>query len=352
LNLLFLSKRRPMSRDLISRPYGRFYHIPRLLALSGHSCTVLLLNYKNEPEETTEIHGIQFISINTGYIPARKYIRKASSIIDSENIDCVIGFSDTYYGILAQYLASKHDIKSIIDAYDNFESYLNWLKPLHSLWRRATRKATHITVAGPGLADLMAKSRPDHTATIVPMAADPEFKPETKNCRSGFDLPEDKKIIGYCGSISSSRDIGILFEAFSIVKETLPDAILALSGRLDNSISLPPDCIWLGYLPDDKMPDLMNSLDLLVVVLKPGDFGDFSYPVKLYEALATSTPVIATDTPATRWILDNNEKVLVQAFNKRALANSITRNIQNPDIQPGKPGWNEAASIYNKLIES
>ena len=46
MNILFLSKRRPQNKDLILRPYGRFYYLPKILAERGHNVHVLLLDYK------------------------------------------------------------------------------------------------------------------------------------------------------------------------------------------------------------------------------------------------------------------------------------------------------------------
>ena len=37
MKILMLSKRRPQGRDLFTRPYGRFFHLPRLLAEAGHT---------------------------------------------------------------------------------------------------------------------------------------------------------------------------------------------------------------------------------------------------------------------------------------------------------------------------
>ncbi|ANX03477.1 hypothetical protein PG2T_04240 [Immundisolibacter cernigliae] len=35
----------------------------------------------------------------------------------------------------------------------------------------------------------------------------------------------------------------------------------------------------------------------------PGAFGDYSYPIKLYEAMACGRPVVAARTASTAWVL-------------------------------------------------
>ena len=49
MKILFLSKRRPQGKDLLTRPYGRFFYLPYWLAQRGHEVYILLLSYKKEP---------------------------------------------------------------------------------------------------------------------------------------------------------------------------------------------------------------------------------------------------------------------------------------------------------------
>jgi len=51
MKLLFLCKSRPMARDLIESPYGRFFYLPKLLAERGHEVRVALLDYRRAPNE-------------------------------------------------------------------------------------------------------------------------------------------------------------------------------------------------------------------------------------------------------------------------------------------------------------
>ena len=137
MKILFLCKRRPQSRDLLIRPYGRFFNLPRELSNKGHKSYLLLLNYRNEPYVRTENNGIVWISESINHFTPFHYYASACELIKNIRPDWVVGFSDIYYGILAEHLGRKFGIKSAIDAYDNFESYIPYLKPLHLLWRRA-----------------------------------------------------------------------------------------------------------------------------------------------------------------------------------------------------------------------
>lgn len=334
-----------MGRDLLTSPYGRFYHLPRLLARRGHEVSILLCSYKREPDQLDVIDkdNIHWHSVSLAALNPFSYYLKARQMTSEIKPDWLVGFSDTYYGILAQYLASRFGSRSLIDAYDNYESYMTWCKPLHYLWRHALATADLVTAAGPQLAELMGRNRLEKPTIVLPMAADPiGFKPLDKiKCRQELGLPSDKKLVGYCGSIHPSRGIDLLFDAYKILLREDKDVELVLTGRKGPGVSIPDGARWLGYLPDEQMPGLLNSMDVLTVINKTSAFGNFSYPVKLYEAMCCQVPVVAAATPATRWILAGFPNFLVASNDSVDLSRKITRILQETTvIDYGKEeGW-------------
>jgi glycosyltransferase involved in cell wall biosynthesis len=256
-------------------------------------------------------YGMKWITESVFPTGPLAYIQRAERLVKEYKPDWIVGFSDTYYGILAAWLGERYRIGSVIDAYDNYESYIPWLKPLHHLWRKAIAEATLITAAGPHLAELLLLSRQDKKAWAIPMASDPGFCPmEKKTCRKELGLPLDKKIVGYCGSLYRNRGVEVMFRAFEILRSEHTDVDFVLTGRREKGLSLPKTVCHLGYLPDRLIPLFLNSLDVLVIANRLSDFGNFSYPVKLYEAMSCRVPVVATDTGPARWILGNREQFL------------------------------------------
>ena len=324
MRIVFLCKRRPQGRDLLTRPYGRFFHLPRTMTQRGHMVTVLLLSYRKEPRVTLEKNGLTWISESLYPTGPFAYVTRAKRLVEQVKPDWVVGFSDTYYGILAVKLAEKCGIPSVIDAYDNYESYIPWLKPLHRLWRKALGRATLVTAAGPHLAKFLASFRLDKKAYTIPMASDPNFRPLDKaECRRELGIPLGKKILGYCGAIHPSRGVEALFRAFEILKKDNPLIELVLTGRKQKGLYIPSGARWLGYMPDEDMPLVLNSLDILLVVNQLSDFGRFSYPVKLYEAMRCQIPVVATNTPPVRWILGDQSPLMADPGDDADLARKV-----------------------------
>ena len=336
-----------MGRDLVSAPYGRFYYIAHYLSEAGHDVELILFSYLKNENETVKIGKLTLNSLSLLPNPATTLL-KACKEIENSSPDWIFGFSDTYYGILAQFLAKKLKKKSLIDAYDNYESYISFLKPLHWLWRRAMRNADIVTCAGRSLKDLFDQYREKEKSVIVPMSVDPaRFRPMVKeHARKKLGLPGDKIIIGFHGSISYSRDIEILFRAFGNIRQALPACKLILIGKKADKIKLPESVDYKGYLPDQQVPLYINSVDVMAITLKDSLFGHYSYPIKLYESMACNVPVVVTRTRSTEWIMRGYEDCLVSPGNAEELSERLLKKIRSPRVNyPPQPDWRTNTEI-------
>ncbi len=352
MKILYLAKRRPQQRDLIMRPYGRFYYLPYLMAQRGHQVYVLLLSYKREPPELVEKDGVAWMSESI-FGGIQRYIRSAQSLVENIGPDWIVGFSDTYYGILALWLAKKYKTKSAIDAYDNFESYIPWFIPLHYCWRRAISEASLVTAAGPNLGELLNTYHPKQLVQIIPMAADPtDFMPRDRmECRENLGLPSQKKLVGYCGSIFRNRGIEVLFKASKFLANEVPNVEIILTGRKERGLKIPKCCRWLGYINDDMVPLVLNSVDVLVVTNRLSSFGTYSYPVKLYEGMKCHIPIVASDTPPARWILKGEDKFLSKPEDPVNLFLKIKNLLALNRFDYGENNsWDKSCDIFEKAL--
>jgi len=111
MRLLFLCKRRPQGRDLLTRPYGRFFYLPYHLAQQGYDVTLLLLDYHASDPVHCYVNGIEWISVSIRQLKHSigpiDYLRQAEMLVKTQTPDRIIGFSDTWYGILAVYLGER-----------------------------------------------------------------------------------------------------------------------------------------------------------------------------------------------------------------------------------------------------
>ncbi len=353
MKFICFAKRRPQQKDLVTRPYGRFYYLPYLLAQRGHDVSVALLDYKPDRPLVFNKGGVQWSCKSVFNWKSSGYFGTINSLIRKNRPDWIVGFSDTYYGILAAHFGQKYGIPFAIDAYDNYESYLPWCKPLHLLWRTAIKKADAVTAAGPQLAQYLNRFRPHNKVHIVPMAADPTgFKPLNKRqCRNRLNLPQDKKLIGYCGSMNQNRGLQTAFSAYELVRREYPDSLLILSGHRLAKTRLPATARHLGYLPDDLIPILLNCMDVLLIPNNLTKFGNFSYPVKLYEAMACQIPVVATATEPAKWILNNEKQHLAHPGDADDMAQKIVNVLQRHINSYEKLNtWENSCDAFEKAL--
>lgn len=346
---MFLCKRRPLGRDLLTRPYGRFYYLPRLLAERGHEVRILLLDYEGGEFIDRQANGIHWLSVPFAATRPLHYLQVIKQELRRDLPDWLVGFSDTWYGVLAEHYARRFGLRACVDAYDNYESYIPWLKPLHWLWRRALRRADLVTAAGPGLLSLMTRGRNSGAAAVIPMAADPTgFKPgDRAAARREFGLNEQAPLVGYCGSLHRNRGVDLLFEAMALLRARRPEVGFVHCGRTWADVPLPEWLESFGYLEDDRVPTLLNAMDVLVVCNQDSAFGQYSHPVKLYEAMACSIAVAATETPATRWILAEHADMLVPAEDARLLCDAIERQLDRGPVDYRViNSWEESATRF------
>ncbi|MGO4501968.1 MULTISPECIES: glycosyltransferase family 4 protein [unclassified Dyella] len=353
MRLLFLSKRHPQQRDLLLRPYGRFFHLPRVLAEQGHQVEVLLCSHHKLPEARKISAGVKWTSLDVRTLGPMGLWKRLATHVDAMKPDWIIGCSDIWFGLLARQLAKRSGARLALDAYDNFEAYIPWNLPLHFAWRRAIRSADLVTAAGPQLAQLLQSyRRKGIEAHVVPMAADPEFVEKDKHtCRLELNLPVDAPLFGYVGSWSKNRGTDVLIRAFRKTLTHEPRAKLVVSGKPPAHVLEEPGVIATGYLTDEQLPILLNALDVAYVITADTSFGRYSYPAKLCEAMACGVPVVATSTEPVRWMLKDNAVHIAPVGNAHALSELTLALLKNTETSYGNlPSWDKSGRQWHDLL--
>ena len=354
LRLLFLCKRHPQQRDLLECPYGRFYHLPTELASFGYDVRVMLCSHRHLPSAEVERDSVRWLSHDLRILGVRGLIRALSREATDFQPDWIIGCSDAWYGPLAQRMAAKTGARLAIDAYDNYESYMPWNLPLHILWQRSIRSADLVTAAGPQLAQrLQSHRRGSHPVEVIPMAADPEFRPLDKQaCRQALGLPINAGFIGYMGSWAKNRGTTVLIEAFRHARAAQSNLQLLLSGQPPQKVLTEPGVLATGYVTDTQLPTLISALDVACIITADTGFGRYSYPAKLCEAMACRVPVVATATEPVRWMLGDHDEYLAPLNNPTALAERMLKQLAEPHADYGpRMSWSDHAQRLSQLLD-
>ncbi len=159
--------------------------------------------------------------------------------------------------------------------------------------------ATRVIAMSQAVADQL---DPRADVVVVHETADPaEFHPTRAGCfRARVGVPDDAPLVGTAGRIDTWKGVDVLLRAWPGVKGARPDAHLVIAGGpvldkqeyfddLARVAAALTDAHWLGMR--DDIPDLFADLDLFVLPsTEPEPYG-----LVAVEALASGTPVVATD---------------------------------------------------------
>jgi glycosyltransferase involved in cell wall biosynthesis len=160
-----------------------------------------------------------------------------------------------------------------------------------------------------------------------------------EEAKEKIGLPKDKKIILYVGHIKKSKGVYTIIDAAKkifldgnrnygfIFIGGLPQSMAQLKQEAQ-SIS---DIIILGQKKPNEIPLFLKAADALVIANSGKDKVESFYtaPLKLFEYMASGSPIIASDVPAIREFIGEKEAVFFEADNVCDLKRAIEETLQN-----------------------
>lgn len=367
MRIIVITKRQYMSKDLIDDHYGRFYEIPLELSKLGHEVIGVSLSYRKKNEgiliNNFESHNkIQWHSYNLRncILPRiKKHQDQLQSIIESFKADIIWACSDSIHAIIGSKLSKTTGIPCVIDLYDNFESYgLSRIPGVIPLFKNAIKNVRAITCVSQTLVNYILTSyKPNGTVNVIENAIPSNlFKSMDKiSCRQHLGLPVNARYIGTAGALNHERGIKLLFEGYEQLALKDKNLHLLIAGPIGKNVILPTGrrIHYLDNLPYDKVPYLINSLDLAVVCNRDTDFGRFCFPQKIYEFMACETPFIASSVDATQALLKKYPYCLYQADNLNDFISTATHQLKHPQ-QPeiNIPTWRDQSIKLEYILNA
>lgn len=142
-------------------------------------------------------------------------------------------------------------------------------------------------------------------------------------------------VIGMVARLDEIKDHDTLLRAFAIVRQTAPATRLLIIGdgplraaleALSQSLGIGEHVDFLGRRTDVEA--LLEKLDLFVFATTR----DEGFGIVLIEAMAKRVPIVASDVPACREVLDGGTVgLLVAAGDPQATAEGILKLVRHPD---------------------
>jgi len=168
--------------------------------------------------------------------------------------------------------------------------------------------------------------------------------------RSLLKFPLDKKVILYSGHLYDWKGAQILADAAGFLSEK--ELIIFLGGTDEDIIKFKEknnkhkNILIAGRKPHEEVPLYLRAADILVLPnsAKNDISRLYTSPLKLFEYMAMQRPIVSSDLPSAREVLDSENCVFFQPDNPKDLAEKI-KVVLNDDMLSEKI----AKQAYNKV---
>ncbi|MDE1966813.1 MAG: glycosyltransferase family 4 protein [Patescibacteria group bacterium] len=259
-------------------------------------------------------------------------LKHARKLMDGDR-DTVIYTKDSYLCILALLLRPFFGYRVA------FESHLIY----HSFRDRfIARSADAIFTVTSFLRSSLVKDygAKETRVAIMPDAVDLDIfdvQMDRASARKGLDLPLDKTLFVYTGRFKTlGMDKGIM-TALSALKAMNDQRLMlvAVGGSASdvkeyqiaaNRLGIGIQAIFLGYVSQSKLALFQKAADALIMPFPFTEhFALYMSPLKMFEYMASKVPIIASDLPAVRDILDDSTAVIVKPGDPESLAEAMKK---------------------------
>lgn len=197
----------------------------------------------------------------------------------------------------------------------------------------------------------------DKNIYITPFGVDLNlFRPLEKSDRQSFT-------IGNIKSLRPVYGIDTLIRAFALLKDCNPelDLRLQIAGegpakgellQLCKDLSIQNNVEFIGFIANDKLPEVYNQLDVAVFLSRKESFG-----VAAIEAMACECPVVTSNADGYLEVVEDGVSgFIVESENPAAAAQSIQRLIDDKCLrrQIGSAGRKRAETLFdwNKNVDT
>lgn len=218
----------------------------------------------------------------------------------------------------------------------------------------SVRHADGIVVVADGIREYVrAGARRLPPVLVAPGAVDLarfDKLPTRQEARRILSLPEGDTIVGYVGSFgfiapwdyNPWKGADVLLDAAKHLQEYTfvfaggePDEIAEVRRRYPE-----PNILLLGQRRVEEIPLILRAADVLVLPNKSGYVVSEQYtsPLKLFEYMASGTPIVASDLPSIRGVVSPNECFLFEPNDPSSLAHAIQSAIEDEQAARNRAG--------------
>jgi glycosyltransferase involved in cell wall biosynthesis len=154
---------------------------------------------------------------------------------------------------------------------------------------------------------------------------------ERMELRRKFGIPTASATVLYCGRLAEGKALPELIDAFAIVAQQVPEALLVIvgDGPLRPKLAMQAEqlhlkenkLLFVGQVSPTEVRDWLTITDVFSLVSYSEGF-----PCALAEAMSTGLPSVASDIPAIRQLIDDgNHGFLTPVSDRESISRAIVQ---------------------------
>ncbi len=211
----------------------------------------------------------------------------------------------------------------------------------YSLYSSFFKRLKNIIVITQKLKDFFKKQGiSSNKILVVPDGVDLEkfnIKDSQEKCRRKLNLPLDKKIILYTGHLYKWKGAQVLADASQFLPESMEIYFVGGTDEDIRKFKIQNSKLKInivGHKPYSEIPFWLKAADVLVLPNSgKQDISKYwTSPLKLFEYMASKRPIIASNLPSIKEILNRNNSFLIEPDSPEKLAEGIKNGLKNPDF--------------------
>ncbi|MFC1551241.1 glycosyltransferase family 4 protein [Candidatus Latescibacterota bacterium] len=337
-----------------------FHKECKSLAAGGYEVHLVARHDKDEIANGIHIHAI----------PTRggKLKRMLLTVIDvyraAVRIDAAVYHFHDPELIFAGLLLKLRGKKVIADVHEDYPDYIRSKEYIPTLLRLPAAWMT-------GIFERYSSGFFDAVIVVTPKIFD-RFKLLNKNTVTVHNFPildefsggpgdtgsaQKTGTVAYIGNITRDRGVVEMIKAIGIVNETM-NVTLVIGGSfaprsLEDEVREMPEFEFVdyrGFLPRKDVAEVLSEARAGIVVPQPFSHNKFGFMNKLFEYMSAGIPLVASDFPQWRPIVEDSKcGLLVDSLDPGAIAAAIRTIFEHPEdaAQMGKNGKNAVKTTYN-----
>jgi len=197
-----------------------------------------------------------------------------------------------------------------------------------------------------------------------------------EEARRKVGLPIDARLVIYVGrfhTLNQQKGLSTMIRSLeylpSRVKMVFVGGPVEMGKRISSEVTLrkgihPDQIIFTDHIAPTLVPFYLKASDTLVIPFpKAVHFAYYASPIKIFEYMTSGRPIVASDLPSIRDIVQDGETaLLVEPDNPKALAEGIEMILDNPGLakriseqaygEVQQYSWDERARKIIEFIES